>query len=718
MSDRPTKLIANAGICLLSLLAGPFLKAQRAQSPSTNETTKSTKTVAIQKQATDPILIDFEAASKKVSPTMWGIFFEDINFAADGGIYAELVKNRSFELPSPMMGWRQLRTDKGSNADPARDFNGKILITERGTKEVDVQKWGGNHHYAAITVDNLFGLQNEGFRGMGFKKGAPYRFTGQFRTQSSLQVLINLLDSTHKIVASSGWTQLPQQQNWGSFEKIITPTATVAKGVLEIQFKGKGQVDADMLSLFPVHTWKNRPGGLRADIVQQLADLHPGFIRFPGGCIVEGRTLANRYQWKNTVGPVDKRVGIMNRWNEEFRAPRNAPDYYQSFGLGFFEYFQLAEDIGAQPLPILNCGMACQYNSGEVAADIDPYIQDALDLIEFANGDIQTPFGKLRAEMGHPAPFNLKFLGIGNEQWDTQYFDRYKEFAKVLSAKHPEIQLVSGSGPSSDGKWFDMAWEKLRVLKPALIDEHYYKPPEWFLANANRYDHYDRKGPKVFAGEYAAHGKMNERPESGNSWYSALTEAAFMTGLERNADVVQMASYAPLLAHIDAWQWRPDLIWFDNLNTMATPNYYVQQLFSKAKGTSVIQTTNNGEALIGQDSLYASTTLDSASGKIYIKLVNVASRLKKVTLSLKGQKIVDNAEGIWELITADALYDFNSLANPDAIRPIYINFGAKVKKMNQKLSINSALPAILQKGKLISMELPATSVNLIELPIR
>jgi alpha-L-arabinofuranosidase len=259
-------------------------------------------------------------------------------------------------------------------------------------------------------------------------------------------------------------------------------------------------VDFSQVALFPQNTWRQRPGGLRADMVQMLADLKPGFLRFPGGCIVEGSDLSKRYQWKTTIGPLAERKLIINRWNYEFKH-RPTPDYYQTFGLGFFEYFQLAEDIGAEPLPILNCGMACQFNSGEMAAvdQLDEYIQDALDLIEFANGPVTSRWGQLRAQMGHPAPFNLKMMGVGNEQWGARYIERYKPFAAAIKAKYPEIQLITSAGPFPSGEWFDFLWKELRGLKADLVDEHYYQPPAWFLANATRYDLYDRSGDATAA---------------------------------------------------------------------------------------------------------------------------------------------------------------------------------------------------------------------------
>jgi alpha-L-arabinofuranosidase len=354
---------------------------------------------------------------------------------------------------------------------------------------------------------------------------------------------------------------------------------------LYVLVDGKGSVDLDMVSLFPEKTWKNRPGGLRADMVQMLADMKPGFLRFPGGCIVEGSELSRRYQWKNTISPVEERQLLINRWNYEF-LHRPTPDYYQSFGLGFFEFFQLCEDIGAEPLPILNCGMACQFNSGELCPldQLEPYIQDALDLIEFANGPANSVWGAKRAAMGHLKPFNMKMLGIGNEQWGPQYIERYTRFAKVLKEKYPEIQLVSAAGPLPDDERFKFAWPKLRELNADIVDEHCYANPIWFSANTHRYDNYDRNGPKVFMGEYAAQSDKIVSTKNRNNLECALSEAAYMTGLERNADVVRMASYAPLFGNVDAWQWTPDLIWVDSLHIYGTPNYYVQQLFSRNRG--------------------------------------------------------------------------------------------------------------------------------------
>jgi alpha-L-arabinofuranosidase len=620
-----------------------------------------------------------------IQPTMWGIFFEDINFAADGGLYAELVKNRSFEFSLPMIGWKQVR----QNGD------GRVMASFYSPADPN------NPRFLTVVVDAVsgtYGLSNEGFRGMGIKKDMQYNFSVSARVapNSYLKMKIELVNAKGDAIGS---TDLPGlSTEWKNLKISFKATQTEPKATLRILFTGKGTIDLDMVSLFPSDTWKERPNGMRKDLVQLLADLKPGFIRFPGGCIVEGRDLTNRYQWKTTVGPVEERKLIMNRWNVEMQN-HLTPDYFQTFGLGFFEYFQLAEDIGAEPLPILNCGMSCQFNAAEVVPlnELDPYIQDALDLIEFANGEVTTKWGRLRATMGHPASFNLKFLGVGNEQWEEQYIERYILFEKVLKSTHPEIKIVSGSGPSSDGKYFDYAWSELKKLSPDLIDEHYYKPPEWFFNNTTRYDNYDRKGIKIFAGEYAAHGKESSESESRNTWYSALAEAAFMTGLERNAAVVNMASYAPLFAHVEAWQWRPDLIWFDNLTSIGTPNYYVQKIFSNYKGTQVIPVLCDGKNLVGQDSLYSSGTIDKNADKVYIKLINISAKSKSVNLNLQGLSF--GKECVMETLKSKGLFDYNTIANPKLIYPVLKELALTGKKINIALDPVSVNVIILNYRK-------------------
>jgi len=615
------------------------------------------------------ISVQADKSGAEIQPSMWGVFFEDINFAADGGIYAELVKNRSFEFELPMTGWRMLSKQNGTGRIVANFYSPSRL---------------SNPHFMRIYIDpsaGTFGFTNEGFRGMGIKKDEQYNFSVSARVSgnSDIKMTAELIASSGQVI---GETELSGfSGSWEKHQASFRASATELKAQLRIILSGRGSIDLDMISLFPNDTWKGRPNGLRRDIVQMIADLKPGFVRFPGGCIVEGRDLTNRYQWKTTVGPVEDRKLIMNRWNVEIES-RQAPDYFQSFGLGFYEYFLLAEDMGAAPLPILNCGMSCQFNAAEVVPleELDPYIQDALDLIEFANGEVTSKWGGLRAQMGHPQKFNLKFIGVGNEQWDEQYIERYKIFEKALKSKHPEIKIVSGSGPSSAGRYFEYGWNELKKLSPDLIDEHYYMPPDWFLKNATRYDNYDRKGIKVFAGEYAVHGKEGKESESRNTWWSALCEAAFMTGLERNADVVNMASYAPLLAHVDAWQWRPDLIWFDNLTTIGTPNYYVQKLFSNYKGTMVVPVLSDGKTVTGQEGFYASSSIDRKTGKLYIKLVNSTDKIKPVEIALGPLPYLKVA--VKETLKSGSKDDFNSIADPKRIYPVSASVKVAGRKIN------------------------------------
>jgi alpha-L-arabinofuranosidase len=626
-------------------------------------------------QSTQTLQVVTDKPGSVIQPTMWGIFFEDINFAADGGIYAELVKNRSFEFLQPLMGWKEHQSDRFS----LQSNSGKAMILNRGDNV-------SNPRFArlGIIADKGYGMSNEGFRGMGFKKDNTYSFTMLGRQMDGkTSIRVELIDSKGSVLGSA--TVSPEGKEWKKYTATITSSATDPKGSLNIWFDGKGILDIDMVSLFPTDTWKNRPGGMRKDLVQLLADLKPGFIRFPGGCIVEGRDLSQRYQWKKTVGNVDDRELLINRWNTEFNH-RPAPDYFQSFGLGFYEYFLLAEDIGAEPLPVLSCGLACQFNSAEVVPmdQLEPYIQDALDLIEFANGEVTTKWGKLRADMGHAAPFNMKFIGVGNEQWGPQYIERYKVFEKAIKEKYPKMTIVSGTGPFPEGELFDFAAQQLKELKAEIVDEHYYAKPEWFFRNVTRYDKYDRNGPKIFAGEYAAQSVAIASPDNKNNWQCALSEAAFMTGLERNADVVHLCSYAPLFAHSEGWQWTPDLIWFDNIQSYATPNYYVQKLYSNNKGTHVLNVTNGKENVTGQNDLYASAVWDKNSKEVILKIVNNSSTEKATQLNLAGSKKYSGDAKVISL-TASAAGETNSFEKPENIKPV--ESSAKISGKNVNLSL-------------------------------
>ncbi|WP_153799924.1 alpha-L-arabinofuranosidase C-terminal domain-containing protein [Foetidibacter luteolus] len=606
-----------------------------------------------------------------IQPTMWGVFFEDINFGADGGLYAEMIKNRSFEFAKPLMGW---------TVQHKKFKEGVVLVLNR--KEEN----SANPRFIRVTADKVakgdLGLTNAGFRGMGIKKGLRYDFSVMYRQQSAgLQLHVELVDSTGKNLGGATLSPAEAGNGWHKQQVSFTANETAPNGKLNIWFEGNGVIDLDMISLFPGDTWKNRPGGMRADMVQMLADMKPGFVRFPGGCIVEGSELATRYQWKKTIGPLEERQLIINRWNYEY-ANRPFPDYFQSFGLGFFEYFQLCEDIGAEPVPILNCGMACQFNSSEVAqlSELDPYVQDALDLVEFANGPVTSKWGKVRADMGHPAPFNLKMMGIGNENWGPQYIERLQVFTKAIKAKYPDVKIVNSSGTDPDSERYHYLDDELRKMNADIIDEHYYRPPSWFLSNAKRYDTFPRNNVKVFAGEYAAHVDWSIRGEKRNNLQGAIAEAAYMTGLERNADVVTMASYAPLFAHIDAWQWTPDLIWTSNLNIYGSPSYYVQKLYSLNKGTHTVPITLNNEVVAGQDSLYASAAIDKNSNELIVKIVNASDKAQTNTLQLDGIKKLAKQASLIVLSGAE-LTASNSFAEPLSVAPKESVIDLKGKKV-------------------------------------
>ena len=596
----------------------------------------------------------------EIQPTMYGIFIEDINFAADGGLYAELVKNRSFEFPDHLQGWKAAGRFELMDDGPF-DRNPHYLRLV----------WPGHPHKHTA-------LENDGFFGIGVKAGADYRFSVWARVPDgrpgSLEVQLMDRSSMAEDQAFASARITVDSPEWKKYELGLHSDVTNPKAALRIFLSGRETVDVEHVSLFPVDTWKGRENGLRKDLAQALYDLHPGLFRFPGGCIVEGTDLQTRYRWKDSVGPVENRPLNENRWQYTF-THRFFPDYYQSYGLGFYEYFLLSEDIGAEPLPVLSCGLACQYQNDDESAhqpvgELRDYIDDALDLIEFANGDVSTEWGALRAAMGHPEPFGLKFIAIGNEQWGETYVEHLEPFVKAIREAYPEIRIVGSSGPNSEGEQFDYLWPEMARLGADLVDEHFYRPEKWFLAQGARYDNYDRKGPKVFAGEYACHGAGKKW----NHFEAALLEAAFMTGLERNADIVHMATYAPLFAHVEGWQWRPDLIWFDNLRSMRSCSYYVQQLYTTYKGTNVLELKaedgRNVTGADGQNGLFASSVLDAGNGRIYVKIANVSDSVQPVRIDFDGlrRKEVMKGVGIVTYHSDDPDAD-NTLDEPEKIVP-------------------------------------------------
>lgn len=611
--------------------------------------------------ATNNLTLKSDKPGAPIQPTMYGLFFEDINFGADGGLYAEKIKNRSFEFPQHLMGWKTFGGVELRNDGPF----------DRNPHYVRLTSAGHNHKHT--------GLENEGFVGIGVEKGEKYRFSVWARVpqggEGRLKVVLADRNTHGRSQDLASAKIKVTTTDWQKYTVELTPDQTCAYAVLRVFLRHPDTtaVDLEHLSLFPVDTWKGHENGLRKDLAQKLADIHPGVFRFPGGCIVEGTDLDTRYQWKNTVGPVENRPTIENRWHYTF-THHFFPDYFQSNGLGFYEYFLLSEEIGAEPLPVLNVGLSCQYQNDRpedhVAVDsLAPYIQDALDLVEFANGDTTTTWGALRAQMGHPAPFNLKVMGIGNEQWGPEYVERLEPFLAAMRKAHPEIKIVGSTGPDSEGDKFDYLWPEMKRVKADLVDEHFYRPEDWFLAQGARYDNYDRKGPKVFAGEYACH----MRNKNWNHFEPALLEAAFMTGLERNADVVHMATYAPLFAHVDAWQWRPDMIWFDNLRSMPTASYYVQQMFATNKGTNVLPLTMDGRPLTGgegQNGLFASATLDKDANQIVVKVANTSKEDQTLNIDITGLKKGKALNGGKVLTLHADLEAENTLDNPDIVKPV------------------------------------------------
>lgn len=637
---------------------------------------------------TNEFVIQTKKPGAEIQPTMYGLFFEDINYAADGGLYAELVKNRSFEFPQAFMGW---------------DTFGNVELKDDGPFE-------RNPHYVrlgkAAHPHMRTGLDNHGYFGIGIHEGAEYRFSVWARIPDGGKpgkIRVELVDTKsmgERQAFASGELAIDSKE-WKKYQLVLKSPATQPESTLRIFLASPETVDLEHVSLFPVDTWNGHENGLRKDLAQALADLGPGVFRFPGGCIVEGSNLETRYDWKKSVGPVENRPLNMNRWQYTFDY-RFYPDYYQSYGLGFYEYFVLSEEIGAEPLPVVNCGLACQYQNTDTSAHVPvdglgSYIQDALDLIEFANGDTSTEWGRLRAEMGHPAPFNLKFIGIGNEQWGKEYPERLEPFVKAIREAYPDIRIVGSSGPNSEGEDFDYLWPEMKRIKVDLVDEHFYRPEDWFLSQGARYDNYDRKGPKVFAGEYACHGKGKKW----NHFHASLLEAAFMTGLERNADIVHMATYAPLFAHVEGWQWRPDLIWFDNLHSVRTASYYVQQLYARHKGTNVLSLTMDKHPVTGaegQNGLFASAVFDRRANEIIVKVANTSDKAQALDMKFEGMKKNETFAGgrCIKLSSADPDKD-NTIGQPDTIVPQESPLQVDGQSLRTELEPNTFAVYILKK---------------------
>lgn len=568
----------------------------------------------------------YAGQAKKISDELFGVFFEDLNYAADGGLYAELVQNRDFEYSSEdgsREGW-----DSGY-AWYAKDGNATLTIA------VTDPVHENNPHYAVLDVQEPgAALCNDGFDGISLKRGEKYDFSLFARIPEGSKggkVDVRLLNQEGEVVAKTSVTATSKE--WQKQKTVLTATADVRSAVLALVPQKAGKYEFDLVSLFPQKTFKGRPNGLRADLAQAIADLHPRFMRFPGGCLAHGDGVHNIYNWKETVGPLESRKPQRNLWG-----------YHQTKGLGYYEFFQFSEDIGAEPVPVIAAGVCCQNSrgggqQGVPMCEMDAFIQDIVDLVEYANGEASTKWGSVRAEAGHPEPFHLKYIGIGNEDQITDAFEeRFTMIYRVLKEKHPEITVIGTAGPFNEGTDYEEGWDIVDKLGVPMVDEHYYQTPGWFLNNQHFYDSYNRKGAKVYLGEYAAH--LPGRP---NNLEVSLAEAAYMTSLERNGDIVSMASYAPLLAKEGHTQWNPDLIYFDNLTVKPTVNYYVQQMYGLNAGDEYLPVTVRLSEPSGDIAkrLPVSVVKDSKTGDLIVKLVNILPAATRTNIRLDGVVVAD-----------------------------------------------------------------------------
>ena len=596
---------------------------------------------------------------KAISDKLIGIFFEDINYSADGGLYAELIQNRDFEYNATDHGREQ-----NWSATHSWSVKGDGLTLSIAT---DFLMHENQQHYAVLSVTAPgAALENDGFDGIVVRKGERYDislFARQLGGKAG-RLKIQLRDGERIIGETS--ISAPSKQ-WKQLRSTITAKENAATASLAVVPTAVGELALDMVSLFPQKTFKNRKNGMRADMAQLLADLHPRFMRFPGGCLVHGDGLGNMYHWKETIGPLHERKGLANIWG-----------YHQTRGLGYFEFFQLCEDLGCEPLPVLAAAVPCQNTAVDPVLGggqqggipfgpaFDQYKQDVLDLIEWANGDPKTsPWARKRAEAGHPKPFNLKYIGIGNEDLISDTFAvRYIALIEAVKAKYPEIIVCGTTGPFYEGSDYEQGWRLAKDHHIDMVDEHYYVSPGWYMHHQDFYDQYDRSASKVYLGEYACH--INGRK---STIETALSCAMHICGLERNGDIVAMSSYAPLFAKHGHTQWNPDLIYFDNERVYPTVDYEVQRLCGQSQGdsymaSSVAALQPDGQQTSPLDAQFASrvavsTVRDSHTGKTYVKLVNLLPIAANTKLAATGLQLPATAAfrrltGEWNSVDARA----------------------------------------------------------------
>lgn len=609
-----------------------------------------------------------------------GLFFEDLNYSLDGGLYAEMLENRNFEAKNAYGEWdKYVIEDDGSYGWEAYPADSGAVLKVK----TDRPLFPENPHYMRLTVlqDNS-GMKNKAYDGVYLQAKREYKcsfYARSYDYKGALKVGVYVQGTPifeKKI-------KLKADGQWHRYAFRVKSKTDAEKADFCVTLSKAGAVHLDAFSLMPTNAVL---GVFRRDLVELMAEMKPGFLRFPGGCVVEGNNLANRYLWKNTIGQPERRKHNWNRWAVHATGPDNNfrseySHYGQSLGIGYFEYFRLAEYLGAKPLPVVSVGIACQYMSTEFvpldSAELETYIQEALDVVEFANGDVNTVWGRVRAELGHPEPFKLEYLGVGNEQWETEttkerrgneFYKRFELFEKRIHERYPDLKIVGTVGPTvdSDSHKSAWAWTRKRLAEnPNFVfcsDEHFYVSPEWLYSHTDVYDSYPRDGGLVYAGEYAAHvpgsGCALFNAPQANVWEGALAEAAFMTGMERNADVVVMKSYAPLFARLGYTQWSPDMIWFDGKSAYGSPSYYVQKLYSLYTGDSSLKTTVDGTGI------YASATERDAF--VYVKVVNSGAEEQHV--DVEGDFDFGSLTRI--ICLSGELGDYNTIAEPEKVSPV------------------------------------------------
>ncbi|HWT75856.1 MAG TPA: alpha-L-arabinofuranosidase C-terminal domain-containing protein [Mobilitalea sp.] len=611
-----------------------------------------------------------------ISPGMIGLFYEDINYCCDGGLNAEMIENPAFEFVEAM----------GSNDRYSTKFDGLYGWIPFPSTGDDASLSIGtmnpfhenNPHYLQFKASrSQLGITNKAFEGIHLKAGASYIISAYLRSSSYTgKVTVSVYDKEQAVLSAD--LAVFVTDTWVKYEIKVTSEMNLRHGRFVIAITEAASLEVDFVSMKPANAVC---GVFRSDIADTLKDMQPGFLRFPGGCIVEGNELSNRYRWKNTVGPLEARIPNWNRWavhnnsRDDFSAGPYS-HYNQTYAIGYYEYFMLCEYIGAKPLPVQNVGLACQYQTSQLVETNTPefqeFIDDVLDLIEFANGSTDSQWGSLRAKMGHPKPFHLEMIGIGNEQWETErvnFFERYTIFEKVIHDKYTDIKLIGSAGPDVTSEHYTDAWDFYKMKQNEqpdftyAVDEHYYRPVEWLYENNHFYDNYPRN-VKVFAGEYAAHIRSGFNMPEVNTLEAGLSEAAFLTGVERNADVVVLASYAPLFARVGFAQWSPNLIWFDDHVCYGTPSYYVQKLYAGNMGNYTVINT------LSQDTscLYQTVSYDERAGELIIKLINSSSDLQEVQFDI-DEAYQAAAQVKATILTSVNKDDHNNINEPDKVKP-------------------------------------------------